>query len=97
MGTLGGTGRHKLHADLVLTKRLGLRLVYDWSILGLHLVYMQQPRHVIVKNHFWLQQALYMNTKQPPPPKKKAEHSATGYMTTNCFTVPLSFWDGTDR
>ena len=47
MGTLGSTGRHKLLADLVLTKILGLHLVvYDWSTLGIHLVYMQQPRRM---------------------------------------------------
>ena len=37
---LGGDGRHRLLADLVLTTRLGLQLVY---MSGLHLVYMLQP------------------------------------------------------
>ena len=37
---LGGIGRHRLLADLVLTTRLGLHLAYTWYKLGLHVATM---------------------------------------------------------
>ena len=44
-GEAGGIGRHRLLADLVLTIRHGIHLVYTLSTLGIHLVlvYMLQP------------------------------------------------------